>query len=431
MIRKITSEKDESNKAGWTFDKKAQVWFTWEVDVTQRGKRIRQRGFSTEKKAKDFADDLKMKKKLTEFGIIQPEKLPTVEALFARHLETITHPKLKPNARRTFEMFLSCLPRNLTLTDLRKAHFREYCDKRLSDQRQDKVKGVSGVKPSTVRRELIFVSAAIHKAGDYFPQCENWNPPKVIMPAESKERTARVIEDDERMKVLDYLLEDRRESEREKHYVARRRVGLTFYFAFLTGLRHGEICALEKANLDAGKRRLKARRMKTEKSGIGWTVFEPLQDEHLWTLSEAAKLYPESKYFFSFTGKKPNKNYIIMKEAAARLGVNYGSYKEGGFVFHSARHTFATALETNGVDRTTSRGFTGHTKDEMFSRYAHVTTDSRTKALQTVEKKFSIHPESRKLTPAEIFQKVRDKEMELAEFEMEISKLVSVFGEVI
>lgn len=55
---------------------------------------------------------------------------------------------------------------------------------------------------------------------------------------------------------------------------------------------------------------------------------------------------------------------------------------------HDTRHTFITALEQSAVDSSTTRSFSGHTKETMMKRYAHATQDSRAKALQIIEKEF-------------------------------------------
>lgn len=419
MIRKVISEKDETGKAGWFYNKKSGEWFTWEVDVTTKGKRIRQRGFATEKKAKDFADELNLKKKLKTFGIAQPEKFPTVEELLARHLVTITSPNLIIMAKRVFVDFGKIVDLSIRLDELKKAHFRAYADKRFADPRKDKREG--SIKASTVVREMKFISAAINSAGDYFPQCENWNPPKMYVPSIPKEQTARIVEDEEWQTLIAHLLQARYEKEELRDYIARRRVGLTFYFALLTGLRHGEICAVEKINFDRRRRRLRAKRFKTEKSGIQWTTFEPLTDSHIWVLDEAVKLHPKSVYFFSTRGKVHNKNYQILKNECAKLGINYGRYQEGGFVVHSARHTFATVLDQSGVDRTTSRDFTAHTQDAMFSRYTHVTAESKSNAMEKIENKFRM-TENAAITLKEIYQKVRSGKLAFEEFEYLVTR---------
>lgn len=366
----------------WRFDKNRELWVTYQVRVEFNGEPHVRRGFLTEDDAKIYLDELVFQERLREIGAVQPIKFPTVKKLFDAHLLKIKSKKARRTAKRVFNKFLSLLPRGIRLDALKRKHFVDFCDRRISED----------VKAETAHREITYISSALHKAGDYFENLENWNVPEKLIyrPAVSDHGRDRIISRDERSSLIKYLLRDKQSSESEKSFTARRRTGLIFYFGLLTGLRHGEISGLEKINFDPALRRLKAERFKTRNSGVRWTVFEPLTDTQAWILNEGKKLYPDGEFFFSEKGKSHNKFYEIMEAACVHLKIEYGKSNPNGFIMHDTRHTFVTVLEHGAVDSSTTRSFSGHSKDSMLKRYAHATPDSRFRAMQIIERELGL-----------------------------------------
>lgn len=116
------------------------------------------------------------------------------------------------------------------------------------------------------------------------------------------------------------------------------------------------------------------------------------------------------------------KNYQILIRTCKTLGLKYGRYN--GFVVHSARHTFATTLDQSGIDRTTARSLTAHTKDAMFDRYSHASVNSKSNALNLISEKFSLDVAKKdSLTLREIYDRIKTGQMDYAEFEAEISRI--------
>lgn len=370
-IKKITSERQ---KRGWRFD--GTLYYTYRIDYYLNGKRLRESGFPTKKNAETYLDALKMKYKYNKRGLTSPVSTNrTVVEIFETHLNKIENARAQKTALRIYQKFLSLLSVS-TLNELRRKHFKDYCDTRIAD----------GVKPETANREMTYISTALYKAGDYFAELEDWQVPKIYRPPVIDEGRNRVITADERTRLLGLLLDEKPPDESTKAFRARRRTGLTFYFALLTGLRHGEICALKKNDLRENT--LTAERFKTKRTGIGRTVFEPLTETQIWVLTEAGKLYPESEYFFSRHGKPHYKIYSILKEVCKKLKIPYGAKTVGGLVFHDTRHTFITILDQAMIDSSTTRAFSGHTRDAMMRRYSHATMESKTKAMRVIEKAF-------------------------------------------
>ena len=375
-ITEITAEKLGKKKSGWRWDKKRELFVSFVVDTTFAGARHVRRGFLTEKAAGEYFDQLKVQERLKEIGVVSLVKYPTVKKLFDIHLSKFPPEKSKAIPLRVFKTFTSLLPSNAKTDELKRKHFKDYAELRLSQ----------GVVAETVNREITEISAAIHKAGDYFAELENWQIPKIYRPTVSDEGRSRVVTRDERERLVNYLLRTREAKERPRDYLARRRTGLIAYFAPLTGLRHGEICALKKTDFDVRRRRLKATRFKTKVKGVAETVFEPLTVTQLWILNESEKLYPSGEFFFSERGLIHNKTYSILKAACKKLQIPYGSKTPGGLVLHDMRHTFVTILEHGAVDSSTTRSFSGHSRDGMMKRYAHATPDSRARAMQLIER---------------------------------------------
>lgn len=407
-IRELTQKTLGKKKSGWHFDKRRQIWVTWQVDTFFNGTRLVRRGFRSESEARDYLAQLKTQERLKELGVVRFIKYPTVRELLDAHFATIENSKGKITARRVFAKFLSVLPKNIALDELRRKHFKDYCDARIAE----------GVKAESANREITDISAAIHKAGDYFENLENWSVPDnlIYRPVFEASERERIITPDERSRLIEYLLSDKKSGERQKDFIARRRAGLVLYFALLTGLRHGEICALKKTDFDRAASRLRVERKKTRKSGVRWTVFEPLTATQLRVLESAAKLYETGKFFFSAAGKPHNKIYETLRLHCAKLEIPYGKTQENGFVPHDARHTFVTVLEHGAVDSSTTRSFSGHSKDTMLKRYAHATLDSRARAMQIIEREIGAGGSGKAAELKLIFEATAEGKMNFEQF---------------
>ena len=413
-ITELTQKSLGKKKSGWRWDKKRELWVTWILDTTFDGARHVKRGFLTERAADDYLKQLKIQERLKQIGVVSLIKYPTVKKLFDVHCPKIEVSRARVTARRVFDKFLTVIPKNIRLDELRRKHFKDYVDARLA----------SGVTAQTAHREVTEISSALHKAGDYFETLENWNVPEKLIyrPPTGDEGRERVITRDERNSLLKYLLRDKETSESRREFTARRRTGLIFYFGLLTGLRHGEISALSKNNFDGGLRRLRAERFKTKKSGARWTIFEPLTDTQMWILEEAALLYPDGEFFLSDKGKPHNKFYEIIKAACGKLKIDYGKNNPRGFVMHDTRHTFVTILEHGAVDSSTTRSFSGHSKDAMMKRYAHATPDSRSRAMQIIERELgqATGPDNLEEQLKKLFEAVQSRTISFEDFKISV-----------
>ncbi len=409
-IKLLTKKTLGKSKAGWRWDKKRELWVTYQLDTEFNGKRHVRRGFRTEKAAQDYHEQLKTQDRLIEIGYAQPIKFPSAAELFEKHTAAAETRNEKLRRKRVFKMFLKLLPPNATIDEIERKHFKDYADRRIE----------SGVKPETADREITPISSALTNAKNYYTGLDRWVSPVIYRPPVPNEGRDRVVSTEEFEKLIPYLLREKQEKELPRSAFARNRAGLILYFGLLTGLRHGEICRLEKQNFNRRDRSLKAERFKTKKSGIRWTTFKPLPDVQIEILERAAGLYPNGIYFFSEKGKIHNKFYDVLKAACKKFGIPYGQGTDGGLVMHDARHTFVTNLMQGGTDIATAKSLTAHSTNDMLIKYSHANSQSKGAALRLASSSLTGNiVNSEKLK--EVFDAVRSGNLDFEGFVKELN----------
>ncbi|MEZ5428670.1 MAG: hypothetical protein R2747_20660, partial [Pyrinomonadaceae bacterium] len=127
---------------------------------------------------------------------------------------------------------------------------------------------------------------------------------------------------------------------------------------------------------------------------------------------QGAKLYPDSKFFFSEAGKIHMKTYSIIKRACKQLEIPYGKKRPNGFVLHDLRHTFTSVLHENLIDNKTTTEFTDNPSAVV--DYQHSTAAARERAMEIIEKKFGTPEKIDRLR--KIFEAVRSGQMKFEEF---------------
>lgn len=144
-----------------------------------------------------------------------------------------------------------------------------------------------------------------------------------------------------------------------------RRAGLLVKFALNTGMRQGEITALEWRDIDKDKGFVTIR----DPKGVVVNTL-PLSDTAQSILKEADGLMPTKDCLYCFPNRKGQmrtgfwKNWMRIRDKA-------GLPKE--FRFHDLRHTFASYLASSGrVDLYTLQNLMTHKSSQMTQRYAHL-----------------------------------------------------------
>ena len=399
-IRKVERATLDRFKPGWRRSQRTGGWYTYEVDYTdpETGARRRRRGFLTEAEAQKFVHDLGVSVEMKRLGLVaRSTESPLLRDVLQRALGDLATRRARTRATTVFRTFLGALPEGMTCDMLRTKQYKDYADARLR----------AGVKPETVNREMTFVRAALRRAHLNFPVLEEWTPPKGYhAPPSERGKRMRTVSEEEERRVLAELRRPRGKSEEEKEHAARVRTACIFEFALMTGLRHGEICAIRKS--DVAEAELSVFRPKTKV----WTTF-PLTTRMREVIAEASAV-SESEFVFSRRGKPQARTDDVLKRGCEAAGVVYGRGR--GLVMHSARHTFITRLLHAGVDIATIQSFSSHTDKTMVMRYSHATEESRRRALGMLSGGTGLGEDELE----ELYRAVRSRKMSLEDFKRKI-----------
>lgn len=162
-----------------------------------------------------------------------------------------------------------------------------------------------------------------------------------------------------------------------------------FYTELTTGLRRGEICALQWKDFDSEAGTLRVSRTLHKKPGGGFEVGETktgagtrkiLLPQSTADLLRTRQSGTRSRWIFPNPLKpeqptSPDAAYRRLKVLLSRAGISKN------VPFHGLRHTFATHALASGVDAKTLSSILGHT-DASFTlnTYTHVTSDMQRQA---------------------------------------------------
>ena len=156
------------------------------------------------------------------------------------------------------------------------------------------------------------------------------------------------------------------------------------HFAYLTGMRAGEIFNLtwDKVNLKQRAIRLEAADTKTSEPRVIY-----LNDEVLGILNEAGRVRGLGhNRVFTYKGRPIMGIRTAFLKACRRAGIE-------NFRFHDLRHTFNTNMRKAGVDQSVIMKLTGHKTAAMFHRYNTVDTADAKEAYQKLEGFLAQEPE--------------------------------------
>jgi len=369
-IKKVFSNKA---KPGWKFDAQVKQFWSWGFDLRlENGKRKRESGFGSKQLAENAVSRIRIDEKEGKYNL-QIRSFPKVTDVCEKRLQRIENKRERVRAMRVFRVWLGLLPSNLKINEVVPSHIRLYIDSRLKE-----------VKASSVNREVTIIASMLHSTFVDFPELENWNCPRIPRPRVAKSRRERLITAEETIKVLTYLLSPSRDDETIIEARNRRRVGLVFRVALLTGARIGEITAMRWEHIDFSARVMQIvgtkTRFRTARNVRYLELTDTIREIFTELLGE-----PVGEYVFSQTGNSITHYYEIMKKACASVGVKYGRNLSGGFVTHDARHTAVTRMLQAGIDLSTVGAITGHSDNQLILHYSHATRDSRRKAIEVLE----------------------------------------------
>ena len=165
-----------------------------------------------------------------------------------------------------------------------------------------------------------------------------------------------------------------------------------FYTAVTTGLRRGEICALQWEDFDTKQGTLRVRRTLHKEKGKSYTT----GDTKTYAGTRKIVLPPSTAQVLRERKKTALTEWIFPnplnpeQPTAPSTAYNHlkALLKEAGLPnirFHDIRHTFATHALSSGVDAKTLAGILGHTKASFtLDTYTHTTGDMQKRAAEIV-----------------------------------------------
>jgi len=144
--------------------------------------------------------------------------------------------------------------------------------------------------------------------------------------------------------------------------------------ALSTGMRKGEIANLKWRDVNFEKGFLTLVRTKN-----GEKRYVPINNMCREALMSVRK-HPQSEYIFCNRDGNPYNFRKSFETALKNAGI-------GTFRFHDLRHTFASQMVMSGVDLNTVRELLGHKSLNLTLRYAHLSEDHKTRAVEVLGKR--------------------------------------------
>lgn len=185
-----------------------------------------------------------------------------------------------------------------------------------------------------------------------------------------------------------------------KEHIKNTAFELLFLLDLGTGLREGELLALEWKDID-----LKNNILKVDKSVKEVYVYDNENSRHIETITQIPKTItsfrtiPIPEYILSKLKNIPNKNGLLFHDSFNKhLKAKNVSYKWKRILkdcniphkkFHSIRHTYASTLLKNGVDIQTVAELMGHSAIAITQIYLHSTNDQKHDAVSKLNYLFS------------------------------------------
>jgi integrase len=308
---------------------------------------------------------------MKRFGLAAILDRPLLSDLVKRFADDIRNPHEQKRARRVLADLCQLLPPSTCVDEVTKADAKKYVDKRIND----------GLKPQSVDRELNIIVAMFNKGDSYFPELDQWRPPRMPRPKIIEGRRERVWSEHEIKVILGELFAPKGEDEQGQAAIARYRVGRKVQFCLLNGLRHSEMNLIPKTSIDWDACQIRIRQGKTG----NYKVIGPLGPTSMEILRE---FYDASAtdLVFSRSGNITPRFYRILREACERAGVPYGRGTRDGLVLHDARHTATTHLLESNVSPKTVQEWMGWSDKAFVLYYSHATKRSREQAGKTLER---------------------------------------------
>jgi site-specific recombinase XerD len=355
----------------------------------------------TRKKLLEMIDEIRAQEHRVKYELPVTKHFRTVQELIDEHLRRLRlggDRKKISIFKRVSEKLLKLLPPDIKLNQIKKGHFQKYIDVRLTEKNPQ---SEEFILPDTVNKELSAISVAFRNAPLYFSELEDEQLVLIPKAKTTKRRRERMVgKENELVVLLEYL---RRPQQNPKIYAHRRDLADDLEMRYETGLRRKEVTRLKKTQYFPNEAAL--REVKRWKTGTV-TKFFPLSERAVQIIESRLDL--NSEYIFSKKGNPTESYYRTLKTVCGHLGLNYGAYKEDGWVPHDLRHNFATEI-VRVTDIETAKSLTGHTGNHILT-YLHTDEKRQRQAMNKREGK------ELKAVLTELYNQTRSGSIELSAF---------------
>jgi integrase len=329
----------------------------WWIDFYHQGKRVRRKVGTSKRVAEMALADIQVKKSKNDFlGVCDPKRI-LFKDFATEYLEYSKANKARSSYERdmtTIQKHLVPLWGDLDLTRITTKMIEDYKGQR-----------IERVVASTVTRELFTLKNMTRMAVEWGYLKES--PAAKVKKLRSGTAHFRYLSGDE----INALLVACRESDNP----------LLFPFvvtALHTGMRLGEITALEWKDIDFKRRILRVDNKKDHHTKNYQPRVVPMNDMLVATLRKIPRRLDSTYVFQRKSGERFRKMRTGYENALKRAELS-------GVRFHDLRHTFASHLVMGGVDIRTVQELLGHKDIRMTMRYSHLAPDHMRKAVRVLD----------------------------------------------
>ena len=327
----------------------------WFIDLTYKGKRIRQFGGYTKEQARNTLAKIRLERLDEKLGFSRPKTLePVPFESFADEFLEIYSKQNKRSWKRD-ELSLKNLKRYFqgkALQDIGPEHVERFKAQRKTDTvERFKATKKTPISPTTINRELACLKTLFNKAVEW-GRIEK-NTVRAVKKFKEDNARERILTADEARR----LIENSSDSIRP-----------VLIIALNTGMRRNEILSLKWPNVDLLRGYIF---IEDSKSGKSRKV--PMNS----AVSNAFMGLPHVSdfVFFNPETKAAVKDIkTAFKAACRRADIT-------GLRLHDLRHTAATKMIEAGVDLVTVSKILGHASIQMTMRYAHPTPENMKRAV--------------------------------------------------
>ncbi len=375
-IKKFYSNKA---KVGWRWEAGKKQYYSWGLDIRlASGKRLREPGFASRELAEAAGARIRLSEINRKYELVDLQSFPTLRELANRRLATVSDHAERVRSERVLNVLSDCLATkglaDPKINELTTAAISVYVEHRHQEK----------VKDETINRELRIIAATLNQAKHFFPNLEDWHPPRVRFVKVEKTRRERVVNSGEARSILYYLLKPQGSDESKKIFLSRRRAGLLFILSAVTGARPGELLRLSEQDILTDLNVLKITGRKTRFKKAKTVRYFPLIDVVKTILKEGIEIRA-GEFIFSKKGTITETYYKQIRNACEFAGVTYGRKVRGGLIPYDLRHTATTLIAQSGADMETLSSITGHSHHSLW-HYTHASNESIGRAVSVLER---------------------------------------------